>query len=287
MMIGGALKHIYLNFKLSPLDAEILLSLVINRPKEYILAHPEKKITKLQRDKFLSFAKRRFAGEPLAYIVKKKEFFGLEFSVNKNVLIPRPETELLVESVLNEIQKIKYKRSTAIVDLGTGSGNIIISIIKNIPKKIKRINFYAVDISKEALIVAKENAKKHKVEKKIKFIQSDALEYFFKNKIKFKNVFIIANLPYVSRKIYDKNKNNLKYEPKEAILSLENGLAHYKKLFKQVESLSADKCLLFIEINAGQKFQIVRISRKYMPKSNIFFSKDLASKWRIVKIEIM
>jgi release factor glutamine methyltransferase len=175
---------------------------------------------------------------------------------------------------------------TEIVDLGTGSGNIIISIIKNISKKIKRINFYAVDISKEALIVAKENAKKHRVEKKIKFIQSDALEYFFKNKIKLKNVFIVANLPYVSHKIYDKNKNNLKYEPKEAILSLENGLAHYKKLFKQVESLSADKYLLFIEINAGQKLQIARISRKYMPKSNVFFSKDLAGKWRIVKIEI-
>ncbi len=112
------------------------------------------------------------------------------------------------------------------------------------------------------------------------------LEYFFKNKIKLKNVFIVANLPYVSPKIYDKNKNNLKYEPKEAILSSKNGLAHYKKLFKEVASLSADKGWLFLEINTGQKLQIARISRKYIPKSSIFFSRDLAGRWRIAKIEI-
>src|SRR4030042_2358839 len=95
--IQEILRKTYSQYKLSPLDAEILLSLSISEPKEYILAHPEKNLTKLQVKKYISLAKRRSTGEPIAYITKKKEFFGLEFFVDRNVLIPRPETELLVE----------------------------------------------------------------------------------------------------------------------------------------------------------------------------------------------
>lgn len=284
-------------YNLFPLDSGILLSLAINRPKEYILAYPEKKLTKLQEKKFINFAKRRSVGEPIAYIVGKKEFFGLDFAVNKNVLIPRPETELLVEHAIDKIKQcfvgtrliasLRGDNKLAIIDIGTGSGNMIVSIAKNIPTKIKmEINFYAVDISKKSLRIARANAQKNKVKKQINFIQSDLLEYFLKNNIEQKNILIIANLPYVSPALYQKNKNNLKFEPKHALLSQSNGLAHYIKLFEQIRLLITNHCSLILEISPEQKPEIGRIIKEYLPKARGKYNKDLAGKWRVAEIEI-
>ncbi|HLP47857.1 MAG TPA: peptide chain release factor N(5)-glutamine methyltransferase, partial [Candidatus Kapabacteria bacterium] len=251
---------------------------------EYLLAHPEIELTKAQYEKFASFAERRSAGEPVAYIVGKKEFYNLEFIVDKNVLIPRPETELLVDNVVKNIQVTRYQIPDTIIDVGTGSGNVIVSIAKFLPAKIKnKMKFFAFDISKESLGVAKENAKKHRVEKKIKFIQSDLLEYFFKNKKELKNIFVIANLPYISPKIYQSNKNNLKYEPKQALVSSDKGLSHYNKLFEQVRLLFKDRCSLNIEISPEQKPEISRILKDFFPKSRLMFHRDLAGKWRVAE----
>jgi len=284
MTIQEILHKTYSAYKLSPLDAGILLSLVITKPKEFILAHPEKKLAPAQIKKYFSFAKRRAKGEPIAYITGKKEFFELDFVVNKNVLIPRPETELLVEFALEKIQAKKYD---AVIDVGTGSGSIIISIAKNIPEKIrKKIKFFAVDISKESLQVAKSNAKRYKMDGKINFVQSNLLEYYLNNKIAQKNILVIANLPYVSPEIYQKNKNNLRFEPKSALVSRQKGLSHYKKLLAQVNLLITDHCSLFIEISPEQKPEIGRIIKEYLPKARARFLKDLAGKWRIMGIEI-
>jgi release factor glutamine methyltransferase len=287
MTIQEILRKTYLRYKLSPLDAGILLSLAGNMPREFILAHPEKKLSATQTKKFSSFCARRANGEPVAYITGKKEFFGLEFLVNKKVLIPRPETEMLIECVLNKIQNTKYQIPDTIIDVGTGSGNIIISIAKNIPMKLqKKINFYAIDISKESLKVAKSNAKKNKMEKKISFVQSDMLEYFRKRKTKFENIIIIANLPYVSRDIYKRNYKNLKYEPKLALHSRSKGLAHYDKMLKQIKSLFTVHYSLFIEFSPEQKPEIAHILKGYWPKAEIAFSRDLAGKWRMAKIDV-
>jgi release factor glutamine methyltransferase len=310
MTIKEILRNTSLNHEISPLERGILLSLALNRPKEYTLAHSEKKLTRLQEKKFIDFARRRSAGEPIAYITGKKEFFGLDFIVNKNVLIPRPETELLVENAIKKINlffchpaldagsresaippdtRFRGDDNLDIIDIGTGSGNIIISIAKNIPSKIRnKTNFYAIDISKESLRIVKKNAKRHKLDKKIKFIQSDMLEFFRpsakKNK-KINNILIVANLPYVSPALYRKNKNNLKYEPKAALLSRNNGLAHYIKLFKQVRLLIADRYSLILEISPEQKPEIGRIIKEYLPKTKIHFFKDLAGKWRMAEIK--
>lgn len=287
MTIQEILRKAYTKYKLSSLDAGILLSLAGNFSKEYILAHPEKKLSPAQTKKFNFFCARRSNGEPIAYITGKKEFFGLEFLVNKKVLIPRPETELLVECALNKIQNTRYQIPNTIVDIGTGSGNIIISIAKNIPYKIKKkIKFYAIDISKESLKVARSNAHENKLENKIKFVQSDMLEYFSKRKTKFENIFIIANLPYISRDIYQRNYKNLKYEPKLALCSQNNGLDHYLRLFKQIRPLSIAHCSLFIEISPEQKPEIARILKGYWPKAKTTFFKDLAGKWRVAKVTI-
>ncbi|MFA6193556.1 MAG: peptide chain release factor N(5)-glutamine methyltransferase [Parcubacteria group bacterium] len=291
MTIQEIFKKAYIKYSLSPLDAGILLSLAIKRPREYILAHPEKKLSAIQMKKFDSFCTRRSNGEPVAYVTGKKEFFGLEFLVNKNVLIPRPETELLVEHVLGKITDNKYKIPDTIFDVGTGSGNIIVSIAKNIPQIFQNeINFYAIDISKESLQVAKANAKRYKLNKKIKFIQSDMLEYFLKRKTKLENILIIANLPYVSENIYKKNYKNLKYEPKKALLSKNKGLGYYLKFFKQLKKIPS-KCYIlhvtcFVEFSPEQKPEIGRIIQKYWPKAKTAFFRDLAGKWRMAKIEI-
>lgn len=278
------------NSHISPLDREILLSYVLQKPKEHLFAHPEKKLTKNQIAKFISLAKRRAKGEPIAYLVGKKEFYGLEFIVNRNVLIPRPETEMLVDKCLDIILDTKYSIPDAkIIDIGTGSGNIAISIAKNIPQRIqKKINFYATDISKKALNVAKKNAKRHKIDKSIKFIKSDLLEFAFQKKLE-GNVIIIANPPYVSGKLYQKRKNSLKYEPKSALLSQKEGLVHYEKLLKQIKkSLFTDRCSLIIilEFSPEQKSRISRLVKKELPAAKIDFFKDLAGKWRALKINL-
>jgi release factor glutamine methyltransferase len=301
MTIQEALRKHIISNKISPLDAEILLSLATNLPKEYILAHPEYELNKNQLRKFNAFIKRRASGEPIAYITGKKEFFGLDFSVNKNVLIPRPETELIVELVFKKIQDTRQRRGSlgaakyripdTIVDVGTGSGNIIISIAKNISNEIrKKINFFALDISKDSLGVAETNARKYKINKKIKFAHSDLLNYFLKKKkINSKNIFIVANLPYVSNEIYKKNKSNLKFEPKSALLSSEKGLGHYMRLIKNINFI-IKKCYVlhvtcFLEISPEQKPEVMAMIMKHLPNAKVQFFKDLAGKWRVAEIE--
>jgi len=270
---------------MAPLDLELLLSRTLKKPREYLFTHPEKKLTKNQIVKFNNFSKRRAKGEPIAYLLGKKEFYGLEFSVNKNVLIPRPETELLVEAALRGIMNKKLGAKN-IIDVGTGSGNIIISIIKNIPRRIReKINFSATDISEKALYVAKKNARKHEIDKHIKFIKSDLLEFASQRKLK-GNIIIVANLPYVSSQIYRKNSKNLKYEPKTALISKKNGLERYVRLIREIGKIRksgiSGRVLAFFEISPGQKSTIDKLVRKEFPSAEINFYKDFAGKIRVV-----
>lgn len=276
--------------KLSPLDAELLLSYVLKKPKEYLLSHLEKKLTKRQVRKLNSLLRRRRRGEPIAYIMKKKEFFGLDFLVNKNVLIPRPETEILVEKVLSLIPNTIYHIPYTIFDIGTGSGNIIVSIAKNIPTAIRnKSNFYAVDISGKSLTVAKKNAKRHRVDKSIKFIRSDLLEFIKKKKVVLgETILITANLPYVSPTLYKKNLKGLRFEPKSALLSQKKGLGHYIRLFDEVRDVTVkkkgSKIRMLLEISPEQKRTLQKIIKDILPKAEIYFQKDLAGKWRMANI---
>ncbi len=277
---------------LDQLDKEILLSYTIEKPREYLLAHPEKKLTERQVRKFNSFLRRRRRGEPIAHLRSQKEFYGLDFLVDKNVLIPRPETEILVEKVLNLMLDTKYQIPDTILDIGAGSGNIILSIVKNIPEKIqKRIKFYAVDISEKALAVARKNAKKHQVDRSIKFIKSDLLESIKKKKaVLGKNILITANLPYVSPVLYKKHRKGLRFEPKTALLSQKDGLGHYTRLFKEIRDIRAEKkglrIRMLLEISSEQKRALQKIIKDILPKAEIYFQKDLAGKWRMANIYI-
>ncbi len=291
MTIQQVLRNEEIFKNMASLDRELLLSYLLRKPKEYLFTYPEKRLSTAQIKKLKSLAKRRIEGKPIAYILNKKEFFDLEFDVSKDVLIPRPETELLVELALKKIFESQFPTSKLhIIDIGTGSGNIIISLVKNIPRKIrKRANFWASDISKKALLMAKKNAKKHKLASSIKFVQSNLLDYFFKKKTNFENLLIVANLPYVSQKSYRKNLRNLKYEPKIALISQKNGLGYYLKLLDQIKKLYVSGCgsqiMGYFEIDPEQKLSLQKYLKQKFPQAKVNFFKDLAGKTRVAAIE--
>jgi release factor glutamine methyltransferase len=279
------MKTISKNKPLPLFEQQLILAHILKKSREYVLAHPEIELTQAQKRLFERLINRRKKHEPLAYILGRKEFYGLDFELTKHTLIPRPETELLVEEIINSKPKNK-----TIIDIGTGSGNIIITLAENIKDQN---NYFAIDVSKKALAIAKLNAKKHKVDKKIKFIESDLL----KNKKMLghlamkqcNDAIIIANLPYLSKHIYSSAMPDVKnFEPKSALLSGEEGLDHYKKLFSQIKKLETKNRRLktILEISPEQKTKITPIIKKVFPRANIFFKKDLAGKWRMVSFEI-
>jgi release factor glutamine methyltransferase len=285
--------------KIDPLDLELLIALAINKPREFILAHPEYQLMRNQELGIRNFVKRRMRGEPLAYILGQKEFYGLNFRANKSTLIPRPETELLVEEALNLLRSMLRNklRNTTVVDVGTGSGNIIISIanaLENFKFQISNFKFFGLDISTNALKIARQNAKIHKVNKKIKFLTGNLLDPLFKanklTKLKVNQLLIVANLPYLSKSIYGSAPKSVrKFEPRSALLSGKSGLAHYEKLFKQIKLLVTGYGLRvtgFVEISPEQKIPIRRLASKRLPEAKVDFKKDLAGRWRICRMSL-
>lgn len=250
----------------SALDAEVLLSFVIKKPREFLYTHPEDIIPPMRNARFNLLIKKCVQQEPVAYLTKNKEFFGLNFYVNKNVLIPRPRTEDLVAGVLGLIKKIPPEKKIILIDVGTGSGCIPIAIMKNLPPKIlKKITVVAIDISPQAIAVAKKNAKKFKLQNKILFRNGDLLTPLFKNKkiisqIKKPNakirVIITANLPYIKKSDYRKLAPGIrKYEPKIALVAGTDGWKYYQKFFYQIKNydlfyrlLSNHSLNLFLEL---------------------------------------
>ena len=241
---------------------------VLKKDRVWVLAHPEKSISNYQLTIINSLIKRRLEGEPLAYILGEQEVGGLKFKVNKNVLIPRPETEDMVNlichceeaqqrrcgnpdanTIKHEIATLPRKASVArndiIIDLGTGSGCLIISLVKKLNNK--NIAFFATDISAKALTVAKQNAKLNGVAGKIKFLHGNLLDPAIKNSViknclKIKNfkLKIVCNLPYLKtglKNLTKQQKLDLSFEPKIALMSGRDGLNHYRLLAKQLKKL--------------------------------------------------
>jgi release factor glutamine methyltransferase len=281
------------NGKIDILDLELILSRAINKSREFVLAHPDFSLSEKQKAITNKFIKRRIKGEPIAYILGEKEFYGLNFKVNKDVLIPRPETEILVEEALKYLKTIKQFNNLTILDIGTGSGNAIVSIARNTEHITHNVQFLAIDKSKKALEVAKCNAKKHRLDKKIKFLEGDILNPIIKNKkyiIHNTKYIILANLPYVSSQNYKKYYEQIKFEPKSALLSNYKGLDHCENLFKQIKKLILTvRCSLItvlLEFSPEQINKINKLVKLYFPSAKSEFKKDLAGKWRVCKITI-
>jgi release factor glutamine methyltransferase len=261
--------------KIDFLDLEIILAHSLGKTREFVLAHPEYKITKHKLQITNNFLKRRMKGEPIAYITGHKEFYGLDFTVNKNTLVPRPETEQIVE----EVMKL-HPKNKMILDIGTGSGNMVISLAKNIQNEN---DFVAIDISKEALLVARKNARKNGVNKKIKFIQADLLS----KTMLLDNVIITANLPYLNAEwknlLNSAETRGLKFEPSIALYAGKDGLDAYKKLAEQIKLTSTKNSILFCEIG---HLQMKGMRKIFSFAGKVEFFKDLAGKWRVCKITL-
>lgn len=279
------------------IEIELLLTKTLKVSKEFLFMYPEHELSNNQVRKLSSLIKRRQNAEPMAYILGYKDFMGLRFGVNKHVLIPRPETEELINKVLQVCKVNKGKRPIKILDLGTGSGCIIISLAKLLSSqglKIKdqRYDFYASDISKKALAVAWQNAKKLlprtplsprgrgiKGEGVIRFIQSD----LFKN-IPGKFDIIISNLPYVPKKYYQSKLKDLAWEPKLALTDGTNHWAIFEKFFRQVSNHLTQRGCICLEIDPYSRKLLSEYQQKHLPGARTKFFKDLRNLCQYMEI---
>lgn len=208
---------------------------------------------------------------PLQYIIGNVNFYGININVNKHVLVPRFETEELVEKTINLINKLKLK-NIDILELGTGSGCISIALAKELqPKSID-----AIDISKKALKVARTNAQSNNVN--INFIKKDMTK-FKPNK---KYDLVISNPPYLTES--DEVDIGIKYEPKKALFAKDKGNYFYKQILKIYKPYLKDKFIIAFETGINTKNELEEYAKKLYPKSNIIFEKDLSNKYRYMFI---
>jgi release factor glutamine methyltransferase len=222
------------------LEAELLLTRVLHKDRVYLYTHYEAPVNQQERGQYRELIKRRVKGEPVAYILGVKEFMSLEFSVSPSVLIPRPETELLVEKAL----EILSSRTTArVCDIGTGSGAIAVSLAYYAPQ----IEVKAVDISAAALEIARQNAEQHGV--KIDFFHGDLLEPFDEERFDL----VVANLPYISELEYQSLSPEVRlFEPELALLGGEDGLEPYRRLISVAGNYLKPQGYILFEIGAAQ-----------------------------------
>lgn len=241
---------------LDRLDGLLLLSFVLGKPKEWLLAHDDLVIKEPDFKKLHKLKARRLNNEPMAYILGKKEFYGRNFDVNPDVLIPRPETENLVEYILehvNESHGFARNDNTKILDVGTGSGCIAITLKLENPK----LDITASDISDSALKTAKQNWQKlGNKNQTIKFVKSDLL-----GNIEGKFDIIVANLPYVSKTW--QTSIETKHEPYSAIFAKENGLLLIKKLVESARNFLNPNAILALELDPRSVNEIKNCCENY------------------------
>ena len=229
------------------IDSEILLSKILDKSREEVLINPDQNICEKNILLFNKLLFRRSKYEPIAYILKEKEFWSMKFDVNKDTLIPRPETELLVDILL---RVYKGKRIT-ILDIGTGSGCIIISLLKN----LNTSSGIGIDISKKAIFVAKRNALKHRLSDRIKFFNKSLEGVFYR-----KFDLIVSNPPYIKRnniKNLAEDINN--YEPRMALDGGNDGLDLIRKVIYKSKNILKVKGTLALEIGHEQLKRVSKI----------------------------
>ena len=236
------------NIKTPILDSQILMSEALKKEKEFIIFNFDKEISNKNLGYFNKLILRRARGEPIAYLVKKKYFWKYQFSVNRDVLIPRPDTEILIEEVL---KLTKNKDNLNLLDVGVGSGCILISILKD--KK----NFYGtgIDISKKSLDTCKINGENLGVINRLKLYKSDIDNFHFR-----KYDLIISNPPYIKKsKLKYLEKDVIGFEPKQALDGGIEGLSEISKVINRSSELIKKNGFLILEIGFDQKWKVKKI----------------------------
>jgi release factor glutamine methyltransferase len=232
------------------INAELLLACILKCRRLDLYLSFDRPLQQKEIEEYRSFVKRRSKREPLQYITGVVEFYGIEFKVSPAVLIPRPETEILVEAVINSINSVQeYK----ILDIGTGSGIIPIVLAKKFPQ----LKIAAIDISDEALKIARENSSHNNVDEKILFYKKDILnEEGFDNRYDI----IISNPPYISESDFNNLEPELKdYEPKSSLTDFGDGLNFYRVIISKAKCLLNKKGKIFFEIGKDQAGKVKEI----------------------------
>ena len=239
----------------SVLSSDLLLGFVTGRDRVYVLSHAEDNLPEGDWEYYRSLVLRHAKGEPLQYLTGEREFFGLDFHVTPEVLIPRPETEILVEAALGIIRE-RLGSSVTFVDVGTGSGCIAVSVAHEVPS----CRGWATDISAQALEVARKNALRHKVLAQIQFVRADLLDCFHG-----KSFFdlILCNPPYVPLEEYNPLPTGVRnYEPRQALFGGRDGLDFYRRMAPAARPRLKPGGFVLFEAGAGQAEGIARLIEK-------------------------
>jgi release factor glutamine methyltransferase len=236
--------------KTHQLDSELVLSSLLKKQRENLLINVNEKVSKNTIESFKRLIFRRANKEPLAYILKNKEFWSKDFFVDRSTLIPRPETELLCESVI----KILKNKNLHILDMGTGTGCIILSILN----EIKDAKGIGVDISREAIKVARKNSNKFGLNKRVKFLNKSLEDIY-----SYKFDLIVSNPPYIKTSdIKNLSDDVKKFEPKIALDGGKDGLDVIKKVIYKSRTILKKLGMLALEIGYGQYYQVSQILKK-------------------------
>ena len=278
-------------------EAEYLLSHLLNCKRSGLYLKHDKSVAIDEFQRFMGWLNKRIAREPSQYIIGEQEFWGLEFKVTRDVLIPRPETEILVEEAVKTVRsqesevrsqntKIHYSElrtpdSKLILDLCTGSGCIAVSIAKEIPDS----QIYVVDISESALDVARENAERHSVVDKITFIQGNLFAPL--RGLSLKVDLIVSNPPYVSRDMMKDLQPEIRdYEPEIAVYAGDDGLDFYRRIISESPAYLTQGGHLILEIGYGQAEEIKKLIEQSNAFADISITKDFAGIDRVIKAQI-
>lgn len=253
------------------LKSRLLMQYILNKPRQYLIVYDDQILTLRQEVDYFKSIKRLIEGEPIQHITHQQEFMKLNFFVDENVLIPRPDTEILVEEVIKIAKKTKAKK---ILDLCTGSGAIAVSLAKYLDD----VEITAIDISSKSLQIAIKNAKSNQVEDKITFIESD----LFSNIPDDKYDIIVSNPPYIRKDVINTLTKEVQKEPKIALDGGEDGLEFYRRIVCESDKYLKFRGYLCLEIGFDQKNDVINIinnERKYV---GTYCKKDLYDNDRIV-----
>ena len=253
------------------LKARLIMQYILNKPRQYLIIYDDQVLTLRQEVDYFKAIKRLINGEPIQHITHQQEFMKLSFFVNEDVLIPRPDTEILVEEVIKIAKKIKAKN---ILDMCTGSGAIAVSLAKY----LDNVEITAVDISTKTLNVAKTNAKNNEVENKITFIESN----LFENIVNEKYDIIVSNPPYIKKDVIKTLNKEVQKEPKIALDGGYDGLDFYRKITHQSEEYLKFNGYLCFEIGYDQKKDVIKIINDERKFTGTYSKKDLCDNDRIV-----
>lgn len=257
------------------IKARLLMQDILNKPRTYLLVHDNQIINEKILEKYFKNIEKVKNGIPIEHITHQKEFMKFSFYVNENVLIPRQDTEVLVEEVISIAKRINAKK---ILDLCTGSGSIAVSLAKY----IENSQITAVDISKEALMVAKKNAKNNNVENQITFVKSDLFNKLGKEKYDI----IVSNPPYIKKDVIKKLSKDVQNEPIIALDGGKDGLVFYKKIVNEAIDYLKLGGYLCLEIGYDQKKDVMDLIKENLQYINTYSKKDLYDNDRIVVTKV-